>query len=72
MIRLRNKLIRINPNDPRELLFSENDGTTWFRLTSENFRFLDLMDNRHELVAETSNGLYFSTNEGRTWFRRSL
>ena len=71
MIRLRNRLIRINPNDPRELEYSESNGGSWFRLTSENFRFLDLMDNGHELLAETSDGLYYSTSGGGSWFRRS-
>lgn len=71
MIRLRNKLIRINPNDPRELEYSDNNGYSWHRITSENFRFLDLMDNGSELLAETSDGLYYSTNEGMSWHRRS-
>ena len=70
MIRLRNRLIRINPNDPRELLYSESDGRSWFRLASENFRFLDLMDNGHELLAETSKGIYYSTSGGQSWFYR--
>ena len=71
MIRLRNRLIRINPNDPRELQDSESNGNSWYRLTYQNFRFLDLMDNGSELLAETSDGLYYSTNEGMSWYRRS-
>lgn len=71
MIRQGNKLIRINPSDPRELQHSDNDGSSWYRLVFESFRFLSLMDNGSELLAETSNGLYYSPNEGATWYRRS-
>lgn len=71
MIRLGNKLIRINPNDPRELQHSDNNGVYWFPLFSHNVRFLSLMDNGSELLAETSDGLYYSVNGGIFWFRRS-
>lgn len=71
MIRLGNRLIRINPNDPRELQYSDNNGSYWYSLYSQNLRFLSLMDNGSELLAETSDGLYYSTNEGSYWYRRS-
>ena len=71
MIRLGNRLIRINPNDPRELQYSDTNGNYWSSLCSKNFRFLSLMDNGSELLAETSDGLYYSTTEGSYWSRRS-
>ena len=71
MIRLGNRLIRINPNDPRELEYSDSSGSSWWHLTTQNFRFLSLMDNGHELLAETSDGLYYSTSEGQSWYYRS-
>ena len=70
MIRLGNRLIRINPNDPRELQYSDSGGSSWSYLTSEPFRFLSLMDNGSELLAETSDGLYYSTSEGQGWSYR--
>ncbi len=71
MIRLENRLIRINPNDPRELQYSDDNGYSWRYLTAQNFRFLSLMDNGSELLAETSDGLYYSTGDGQSWHYRS-
>lgn len=70
MIRLGNRIIRINPNDPRELQYSESSGSYWTNLCSQHFRFLSLMDNGSELLAETSEGLYYSTSGGLYWTRR--
>ena len=65
-------LIRINPQNPKELENSRDGGRQWSR-HSQNWssnmgNFLELFDaNGNEMSAQTSGGMQFSRDGGRMW-----
>ena len=72
MIKKGDLLIRINPQNPKELESSRDGGRQWHR-HSQNWssgrgNFLELFDeNGNELSAQTSGGLFISTDGGKMW-----
>ena len=72
MVQVANEIVRINPQKANQIDYSTNGGRTWMsRYTGTSCgKFLSLMDNGKELLAQTEKGLYYSTNSGRTWMRR--
>lgn len=73
MIDMGKELIRISPDEPGKLQYSNNDGRSWglkfFGNTSVG-EFVDLLDTGKELLAATGKGLFYSTNDGRSWSMR--
>lgn len=68
------ELLRISPQNRRELEVSTNKGRSWhtrFAGGSICGDFLSLVWVEEELMAQTSRGLYYSKDQGRSWMRRS-
>lgn len=68
MINLGSEIIRNNPAK-NTIEYSTSQGRNWnVRYSGSSCgNFLNLMDGGHELLANTSKGLYYSTSNGRSW-----
>ena len=72
LIQVGNEIIRVNPEKPNQIQYSTSGGRIWSsRYTGTSCgKFLSLMDNGKELLAQTDKGLYYSTSSGRIWSKR--
>ena len=66
------KLIKIPPENPYELLISDNAGISWkvtFCGSEVLGEFFELVNKGLTIFAKTSTGKFRSITEGRTWTR---
>lgn len=72
MIKKGDFLIRINPQNPKELQLSRDGGRQWSshsqNWSSARGNFIELFDGSgNEMSAQTSGGLYYSRDGGKMW-----
>jgi len=73
MIKWKEYLVRINPNDSTKMQFSADNGTNWNEMYVTNIgggQILDLTDNGDEILATTSKGLFYTKDRGYNWNKR--
>lgn len=69
LIKSRGDLLCVNPNDPREIHYSE-DGRNWKRLHRFDDDIIDILDDDGvELLVITSGGELLVSSDGRNWKR---
>ena len=69
LIKSRGDLLCVNPNEPREICYS-NDGRYWKRLCRFDDRIVDILDDDGAgLLVLTSGGELFFSENGDYWKR---
>ena len=69
------KLIKISPENPFQLLISDNAGISWkviFNGSEEIGEFFELGKRDFTVFAKTSRGRFRSISEGREWTQINL
>jgi hypothetical protein len=73
MVKTGSRLIRIKPNSPKELEYSEDGGNCWnyLNVQVDGAEIFELTSQNNEIIAATSNGIYYSNDGyGNYWSRR--